>query len=262
MTTLSITRPGGWRLRSGLLAFTLALFVPLAIPATASASSFPNIGTSNNPNIPVSNYVFGPLGEEFINDVSASSPAQGNSVFNVKFQLGIGVTPSISAVEDVNAVAQCSGCTAIALGFQVVTTTLNYFTKINVQNDDVANVGACTPGCTAIADGYQVVVATDTARPLEFGQLLSRSQLVQLNNIRSQILALPNSGLNPQQIQTECQNLVSQVVSILESSSYANSGPYSPIHGVGPGQTGTEKFIVQLYKSIQFFPASLGWACR
>lgn len=256
---LSITRPRGWRLRSGLLAFTLALFVPLAIPATASASGFPNTGPNDNAFIPVSNYVFGPQGQEFVNDVSASAPEQGNSVFNVKFQLGIGVSPSVSAVQDVNAVADCSGCTAIAVGFQVVTTTLNYFTKISAQNDDVANAGACTPTCTAIADGYQVVVATDTPQPLSFGRLLSRAELTQLNTVRTQFLALPNSGDSPQQIQSECESLVSQVVSILESSSYANSStPGSSIHGVGPGQTGSDKFLVQLYKSIQFFPASLG----
>lgn len=260
MTTLSITRPGGWRLRSGMLAFTLALFVPLAIPATASASGFPNFGPSNDPNIPVSNWIFGPQGQEFVNDVSASAPQQGNSVFNVKFQLGVGVTPSISAVQDVNAVADCNNCTAIAAGFQVVTTTLSYFTKIVSQNDDVANAGACTPTCTAIADGYQVVVATDTPQPLSFGRLLSRAELTQLNNVRTQFLDLPNSvGLNPQAIQNECVSLVNQVVSILESSSYAT--PYSPaIHGVGlaPWQTGSNNFIVKLYKSTQFFPASIG----
>jgi hypothetical protein len=256
MTTLSITRPRVWRLRSGVLAFTLALFAPLAIPATALASTFP-----------AGNYVSSPQGNEFVNNVSASSPAQGNTAFKVAFQLGVGVSPTISAIEHANATAQCAGCTALAVGFQVVTTTLKAFdTQINLVDDAVATNGACSPGCTAVADGYQVVVATDTSQALNFGQLLSPAQLIELYNVRSEVLALPNSGLTVAQVQAKCESLVSQVESILSDASYGNSvsfslPTYSPaVHGVGSGTevSGYSQPLVKLYKSIQVLPTSAG----
>jgi hypothetical protein len=251
MTALSIMRPGAWRLRSGVLAFTLALFVPLAIPVAASASSVPNI--------PESNYVFGPNGnEEIVSNVSASSPAQGNNVFNVKFVLGVAVAPSITAVEHADATAQCSSCSAIAIGFQVVTTTLAYFntTQFHTDTDALATDGACAPGCTAVADAYQVVVATDTSAASNFQELLSPAQLQTLYNVRSQILALPNSGLTVSEIQAKCQTLVSQVESIFEDASSGGlfSVPsFSPsVHGVG--LAGGDQPVVKLYKDLQVTP--------
>jgi hypothetical protein len=256
MTTLTITRLGAWRPRACALAFTLALFAPLAIPVTASASTIPPGG-----------YVSSPQGNEFVNNVSAASPTQGNHAFKVKFELGVGVTPTISAVEHANATAQCPGCTAIAIGFQVVTTTLNYYdTQINLKNDAIATTGACVPGCTAVADGYQVVVATNSTQALNFGQLLSPGQLIQLYDIRSEVLALPNSGLTVAQIQAKCQSLVSQVVSILQDASGGDFGSFSlptfspSVHGAGTANelTGFGTPLVKLFKSIQVTPASAG----
>jgi len=258
MTTLSITRPGGWRLRSGVLVFTLALFAPLAIPATASASGVPNI--------PVSNYVFTPYGNEFINDVSASSPTQGNPAFQAKFELGVGVSPLIKAVQNVTATAQCSGCTAIAVGFQIVTATLPYISQVQQDEVTLATDGACAPGCTAAALGYQVIVGTNTGGPLTFGDLLSRSQMQQLASIRTEVLALPTSGLSVAGVESECQDLLNQVVSILQSASYGNFSSFflptfSPaIHGVGLATqtTGSSHPVVKWFKSAHFFPLSAG----
>jgi hypothetical protein len=257
--TLSITRPGAWRLRSCALVFTLALFAPLAIPATASASGVPNI--------PVSNYVFTPFGNEFVNDVSASSPAQGNPAFQAKFELGIGVSPTVKAVQNVTATAQCAGCTAIAVGFQIVTATLPYITKVEQDDVTLATDGACSPGCTAAALGYQIIVGTNTGGPLSFVELLSRSQMQQLDTIRSEVLALPNSGLSIAGIQSECQDLLSQVVSILQSASYPSFSSFSlptfspAIHGVGLATeptSGSSHPIVKWFKSTHFFPVSAG----
>jgi hypothetical protein len=239
-----------------VLAFTLALCAPLAIPVTASASTFPS-----------GNYFSSPQENDFVNDVWASSPAQGNPAFKVKFELGDGISPTIGAIEDTYATAQCSGCTAIAIGFQVVTTTLNYFdTQINLKNDAIATTGPCRLDCTAVADGYQVVVATNTPQAMNFGQLLSPGQLIELYNIRSQVLALPYAGLTVAQIQSTCQNLVSQVESILQDASYGNFMSYSlamyspAFHGAGllPSPTSYGQTLVKLYKSIQVLPASAG----
>jgi hypothetical protein len=255
MTTLSITRPGGWRLRSGLLAFTLALFVPLAIPATASAS-----------NTPSGNFISSPQGNEFVNNVEADSPADGNQAFKVKFQLGVGVTNTVSAFENATAVTDCSDCSAVAIGFQVVTTTDSYLTTLHTQGIASATNYVCTPNCTAVADAFQVVVATDTPSALNFGQLLSPGQLVELYNIRSQVLALPNSGLTIPQILNKCQQLVGDVDSILTGASYGSFTSFtlpafSPaIHGVGTATelTGTSQPIVKLYHDLQVLPTSAG----
>jgi hypothetical protein len=259
MTTLSITRPGAWKLRSGVLAFTLALFAPLAIPATASASTIPPGG-----------YLSSPQGNEYVNDVSASSPTQGNPAFKVKFELGVGVTPKISAVEHANADAECSGCTAIALGFQVVTTTLNFWdNQLNLKDDSIATTGACAPACTAVADAYQVVVISPTTQAENFGQLLSPGQLVELYDIRSQVLALPDSGLTIDQIQAKAESLAQQVVSILQDGTISTPGfsvftlpSFSPsVHGVGlvePELASSNQLIVKLFKSIQVTPTSAG----
>jgi hypothetical protein len=275
MTTLSITRPRGWRLRSGVLAFTLALFVPLAIPATATASSFPS---GSNPwgyvpsgNIPsVDNWISLPQRGVFVNDVSADAPADGNNAFNAKFQLGIGVTPKISAYEDATAVTQCANCSAIALGLQVVTTTDTYLTTIRAQGIASATNTVCTPSCTAVADAYQVVVATNTPSPLGFGTLLSGQQLAQLWKVRNEFLALPTSGDTIPQILSECQDLVNQVDSILLEATYRSTFPSffmaesSPaIHGVATAteQTPSSSSIhptVQLYHYLQFLPSSTG----
>lgn len=258
MTALSITRPGAWRLRFGVAAFTLALLAPLAIPATASASGVPNI--------PVSNYVFTPYGNEFINDVSASSPAQGNPAFQAKFELGVGVSPLIKAVQNVTATAQCSGCTAIAVGFQIVTATLPYISQVQQDEVTLATDGACAPGCTAAALGYQVIVGTNTGGPLTFGDLLSRSEMQQLASIRTEVLSLPTSGLSVAGVESECQDLLNQVVSILESASYESPSSFSlptfspAIHGVGltTQSTGSNHPVVKWFKSAHFFPVSAG----
>jgi hypothetical protein len=129
----------------------------------------------------------------------------------------------------------------------------------------------CSATCSAVADAYQVVVATDTAQPLSIGDLLSKQQTSDLDNLRAQFLALPNSGLSPTQIQAECQDLANQAVTILETSGSASPGADAPVYtaltapsfspavhavgaGVAPGSS--DQPVVKLYRDIQFHPFS------
>ncbi len=252
------------RLRSGALTLTLAAFVPLAIPMTASASTNPSSQTTP------SYFISPPFGNEFLNQVTANSQTNAKTDFEVKFGLGQGASPIVTAVNRATALtSQCANCTAIAIAFQVVTTTDNDLLDLRAVNVAKATNNSCTGTCDSVADAYQVVVATDTSRPMSFGQLLSKQQLNQLYQVRSQFLALPDSGLPLTQIEAECQVLAGQATQILESGNNAgpNSGPpvytgpslptFSPaVHGAG---TGTEQAdgnspVVNLYHALQYRP--------
>lgn len=267
MTMLPKTRHRARRLRSGVLTLTLAVFVPLAIPVTASASTIPGYP-------PPGDFVSSPFGNEFLNQVNADSETDQKTVFKVKFGLGEGASPTITAINRAVALtSRCANCTAIAIGFQVVTTTEQDLVDLHAINVAKATNNDCTATCDAVADVYQVVVATDTPQPMSFGKLLSPQQRNALYQLRSEFLALPNSGLSLTQIQAKCQDLAGQAVDILQD---ANSGgpiagapvyttptlpTFSPAaHGVGSYTelTGTDQPVVNLYHDLQSKPSWSG----
>jgi hypothetical protein len=264
-------------LRSGALAVTLAAFVPLAIPVAASAST--------NPAYPgPGNYPGYPPGHEFINVVHADSQTNQKTVFKVKFELGVGVSRTISAVNRAVALASgCADCHAIAIGFQVVTTTERDLAAIHALNVGSASTKDCTLTCSATADAYQVVVATDTPQPMSFDWLLGQQSLAAMSNLRSEFLALPNSGLSLAQIQAKCQDLVNEAVAILQDGNDGGPGypgypafqaypaypaypafsmaTYSPdVHGAESDTplTGNGQPVVRVYRDLQFQPFSAG----
>ena len=254
---------GARRLRSGALTLTLAAFVPLAIPVTASASTFP--GGS-----PAGAFFGYPAGNEFFNQVNAYSATDAKTVFKVKFGLGEGAGPVVTAVNRAVAfTTECANCTAIAIGFQIVTTTDQDLADLRATNFANATNKNCTGTCDSVADAYQVVVATDTTQPMGFGQLLSKQQLNALDQLRSQFLALPNSGLTPTQIEAQCQDLVGQAVDILQQANSAgpDSGPpsyntppvpsFSPVvygGGTAAALTGDGQPVVNLYHEFENKP--------
>ena len=250
------TRHRARRRRSLALTLTLAAFGSLAIPVTASASTIPGYPAPGA-------FLSYPVGNEFLNQVNAFSATDQKTVFKVKFGLGEGASPVVTAVNRAEALTtRCANCTAIAIGFQVVTTTDQDLAELHAINDAEAVNKSCTGTCDAVADAYQVVVATDTAKPMPFGQLLSRQQLTELYQLRSQFLALPNSGLTLTQIEAKCQDLASQAVTILEEASPAgpDSGPpfypAPPVPAFSPvvPLTGTGQPVVNLYHELQNKP--------
>ena len=248
--------------RSGVLTLTLAAFVPLAIPVTASASAIPGYPAPGA-------FVSYPVGNEFLNQVNADSVTNQKTVFKVKFGLGEGVSPVVNAVNRAVALtSRCENCDAIAIGFQVVTTTAQDLLSIHATNVAIATNDNCTGTCDAEADAYQVVVATDTPQAMPFGQLLNSSQLNSLDNLRAEFMALPDSGLSLPEIQAECQDLANQAMTILEDATYAGPGDspvtaptISPaVHGAGTDTelTGSDRPVVDLYHDFQLRPYSRG----
>ncbi len=255
------------RLRSGVLAVTMAAFVPLAVPVTASASTFDGYA-------PPGDHVIYTVGTQFVNQVYAGSFMNGRTVFREKFQLGVGTGSTINAVNRAVAVAsRCDGCNAVALGFQIVTTTEQDLQAIHAVNVASATDRYCIDTCGAFADVFQVVVATDTPQPLTFGQLLSEAQLNGLYFIRTEFLALERSGLALPVVQAQCQHLVAQAVTILQDAriggpdtgwpSYAAftrpaNSPAVPATGAGAGPSGSGRPVVNLYHDMQYRPFSAG----
>jgi hypothetical protein len=101
--------------------------------------------------------------------------------------------------------------------------------------------------------------------------MLSQSQLNALYQIRSEFLALQNSGLSLSDIEAKCQDLASQAVSILQDAS--DGGPTSggpsyttftrptatpAVHGTDAGTepSGNGRPVVDLYHDFQFRPFS------
>jgi hypothetical protein len=235
----TINRPPQRRL-GALAILTLAAFIPPAIPATASASTDPHSFLHGQYN--------SRPGNVFINDVKAVARRRGHPVFHVKFQFRMGATGVVSAVNRATALTKCTGCSAAAIGFQVVTTTERDLAALHVLNVATADTTACAPDCNAVADAYQVVVATDTPDPMSFGWFLSPRQMSGLAEIRAEFLALPSSGLTISQVQGRCEDLVDKVTAILQSGSggtpdYTSvARPFWPRGGP----------VVKVYRDIRF----------
>jgi hypothetical protein len=235
-----------------------AAFVPLAINS-ASADTYPG---------PVG-FLAGLPGSYAVNQVSSTEVTNTKSVFNVKWNLGELQGPVITAINRATALTtRCANCTAIAIGFQVVSVTEQDLVDLRATNLATATNKSCSATCNAVADAYQVVVATDTAQPLSPGDLLSKQQASDLDSLRAQFLALPNSGLTLTQIQAKCQDLANQAVTILETADPGPSAPvytaltapsFSPaVHAVGGGIApgSSDQPVVKLYRDIQFHPFS------
>jgi hypothetical protein len=222
-----------------------------------------------NPFYPPSGYhVSYPVGNHFVNQVRADTATYRGIVFREKFQLGVGTGSTLTAINRAEAVAsRCDQCDAVALGFQIVTTTLQGLHAIHAVNVADATDRYCIDKCAAVADAYQVVVATDTPQPLPFGQLLSEAQLNGLIFIRTEFLGLQHSGLALPVIQAQCENLVIQAVTILENANIGGpstgwpsnatftrptNSPAVTAAGAGPVPAGQP--VVQLYRDAQYRP--------
>jgi hypothetical protein len=263
MTTVGKTTRGALLARSGVLALALAAFIPLAIPAAASAST-------DKTAVPLSG------SETFTNDVKAVAFPYLKDAVSANATLDVGINTTISAVNRAEATTKCSGCTAVALALQMVTaTTLQTGGKnLHVLDVGTATSEGCLSDCNAVADAWQFVVATTTPQPLPWGQLLTFSQLETLNSIRSSFTALQDTTFTPAQIQTKAKALVAQAQAILEAATYTPESatpatPFAAFTGftlptfspAAPGvdmatgsSTTTSHPVVTLYKDLQFDP--------
>lgn len=255
------TRYGVRRLRPGALALALAALVPLAIPAAASASTGPEIypGFAEP-----GSFVINPWGP-IVNQVHADSVVDQKNVFRVRFQLGVSLSPALDAVNrSVALTSNCSNCNAIALAFQIVTTTEQGLVSLDATNVAIATNNQCTGTCDAEAEAYQLVVATDTSQAIPFSWLLDPQQIAALYHVQAQFDALPQSGLDLSQIQATCEDLVNQAMTILQDATYNQPSvpTFSPaVNGTGTNNavlTQDDRPVLKLYHDVQFRPFSGG----
>jgi hypothetical protein len=245
------------RLRSGALTLALAALVPLAIPAAASASVGPYFAPGfAEPGSFVISTGPGPI----VNQVHADSVVSQTNVFRVRFQLGVSLSPVVGAVNrSVALTSKCSNCNAIAIAFQIVTTTEQDLVSLDATNVAIATNYDCTGTCDAEAEAYQLVVATDTPQAMPFAGLLNPIEIGALYNVAAQFDALPYSGLDLSQIQAACEDLVNQAMTILQDASY--SGPNQPsvptlspaVNGAGTNAalTQSDRPVLKLYHDFQ-----------
>jgi hypothetical protein len=239
---LSRIKAGALPSRWGVVA--LAVAVPLAIPAVASAATFH--GPPSGYSIPFSPW--NPGGETYVNVAQADTIQNWHTDFTVKFQLDQSFAPRLNASNSANAgIFSCHDCDADAIAFQIVYVAKSDLTALDASNNTNEQSFLCAR-CAELAEAYQFIVANGSPTPL------SESQVQQLYAIRSQLEALRNSHLSDTQIETETDSLASQVSAILADPPSAGPLVTPAINSpVQPSQfTGTNRNIVDLFRSIKF----------
>ena len=242
MAVLSRIKAGALRSRWGVVA--LAVAVPLAIPAVASAATFQ--GPPSGYSIPFSPW--NPGGQTYVNVAQADSMQNWHTDFTVKFQLDQSFAPRLNASNSANAgTVACHDCDADAIAFQIVYVAKSNLTALDASNTTNEQSFLCAR-CDELAEAYQFIVANGSPAPL------TNLQVQQLYAIRSQLEALRNSHLSDTQIENETDSLASQVNAILADP--PSAGPLmTPAisSSVQPSQfTGTNRNIVDLFRSIKF----------
>ena len=208
------TRPGALRLRYGVVA--LAICATLAVPGTASA------GVSTTP--PAS-----PQPATYVNLARATSLRNFYHAFTLRFQLQQGSPSVLNANNSAVALtANCHDCGALAIAFQVVFVTDQNLTAINANNNADATSYACIR-CANTAEAYQIIVATDEQSRLTDQQERGLAQ------VRAELEALQQPGLDSDQIQSQSDALANQAVSILDNPAYGRSDQGAPAGGLAAG---------------------------
>lgn len=239
---LSKIRAGALRSRWGVVA--LAVTVPLAIPAAASAATFQ--GPPSGYSIPFS--LWNPGGQQFVNAAGAFSVQNRYTDFTVRFQVDQSFAPRLNVSNSADTFTfGCHDCHADAIAFQIVYVARSSITALNISNTTNEQSYLCIR-CDELAEAYEFVVANGARTPL------SSSQLQQLNSIRSQLEALRYSGHSDTQIENETDSLATQVDAILADPPPSSGPLLTPATGSGqPGQyTSTNRPIVDMFRHVQF----------
>ena len=237
---LSRIKAGALRSRWGVAA--LAVAVPLAIPAAASAATFQGPGYS----IPFSPWNAG--SQTYTNLAQAGSITNGHTDFTVNFQLDQSLAQRLNVSNSAKALTLgCHDCDADAIAFQIVYVAKSNLVALYASNTTTEQSLLCVR-CNELVEAYQFIVASDSPTPL------STSQVQQLDAIQTQLEALRTSTLSDTQIESATDALATQVNTIL-------GDPPTPVPLVTPatnpsGQLsqfmGTNRNIVDLFRSIKF----------
>ncbi len=187
-------------LRYGLMA--LAIFVPLAIPVTASASA--NLAIRYP----------GTRGRTYVNTATAFSWMLSPSDYALKFKLRQSSASRINADELAAGLAiGCHDCRAVAIAIQVVAVSKRKLAAVKENTRSYAISHDCVR-CSVLADAYEIVFATDSQR------LVTDQQKLGLDQVNTDLQDLRNSELRIDQIQSQVADLVNRIVCILRDPSY------------------------------------------
>jgi hypothetical protein len=232
------------KIKAGTLRWSvaaLAVMVPLAIPAAASAATFQGPGYS----IPFSPW--NPGSQTYANAARAGTIQSSHTEFTVEFQLDQSFAPRLNASNSAYAgTVNCHDCDADAIAFQIVYVSKANLVALNASNTTNEQSFLCLR-CNELAEAYQFIVATGSPTPL------STSQVKELDAIGTQLEALRTSNLSDTAIENDTDALATQVNTIL-------ADPPSPVPLVTPatnnsGQpsqfTNTNQNIVDLFRSIK-----------
>jgi hypothetical protein len=232
------------KIKAGTLRWSvaaLAVMVPLAIPAAASAATFQGPGYS----IPFSPW--NPGSQTYANAARAGTIQSSHTEFTVEFQLDQSFAPRLNASNSAYAgTVNCHDCDADAIAFQIVYVSKANLVALNASNTTNEQSFLCLR-CNELAEAYQFIVATGSPTPL------STSQVKELDAIGTQLEALRTSNLSDTAIEAETDALATQVNADL-------GDPPSPVPLVTPatnnsGQpsqfTNTNQNIVDLFRSIK-----------
>jgi hypothetical protein len=232
------------KIKAGTLRWSvaaLAVMVPLAIPAAASAATFQGPGYS----IPFSPW--NPGSQTYANAARAGTIQSSHTEFTVEFQLDQSFAPRLDASNSAYAgTVNCHDCDADAIAFQIVYVSKANLVALNASNTTNEQSFLCLR-CNELAEAYQFIVATGSPTPL------STSQVKELDAIGTQLEALRTSNLSDTAIEAETDALATQVNADL-------GNPPSPVPLVTPatnnsGQpsqfTNTNQNIVDLFRSIK-----------
>lgn len=229
-------------LRRGVLILMLMTALPLTVPAAASARIVPST---------------------YINQANAVSWKDFRTNFKVAFQFRQSYnTPVLEAVNRAVALtSKCDDCNAIAAGFQIVLVSLQDLTAIHALNVASATNDECVNTCDALALAYQIVVASDSPA-------LTHSQIMALDRVSREFRSLPKSGLAIDQVESQSEQMVNTVVSILEgspSSAPASTAPVpaamtplsAALNGPAPSSAlvNVNQPVIDVYRDIQGGPS-------
>ena len=245
---MSIKMRGGasW-LRGGAIA-ALAMIVPLALPAAASAAGGPSATSNSIQFVGVTvNPPSGSQSAEFDNSVSAATAANRRAPFKFDFRLSVTGAPLVTANNYAEAdVNSCGHCGATAIAFQVVLVSKHTLAQLSATDSALATTENCTT-CNSLAEAFQIVYATDK------WSAVRRAVQSAAYGVAFQLRLLQYFGLGTGQIQVMSTEIINHFISWLEGNSESSTGWSPSINGAGQTTqlTGSTQPFIGLLTTIQ-----------
>lgn len=149
---------------------------------------------------------------KFVNKVVAVDTKSKKDVFRLGFRIDQTAAPEATAINFAKAVtADCTGCEATAIAFQVFVSTTSAPANLHVDNSAVALSYRCVE-CSTLAAAYQFVV------PDSHRSCLSTDTIRELRGIEKKLRALQHSPLPAEQLQASVDELADATRAVLQET--------------------------------------------